>query len=87
MGWNEVEWSDMKPMHDPEPEQPQCYYFVHSFYPDPENESIVAGRTEYGRSFCCAIRSGDIFGVQFHPEKSQFAGLDLLSNYLDTLNL
>lgn len=85
MGWNKVKWnnSSVKTYHDPKGTKPQCYYFVHSYYPDPEDDSIVAGETDYGDSFCCAAAEDNILGVQFHPEKSQFAGLNLLTNYLD----
>jgi glutamine amidotransferase len=59
------------------------FYFVHSFFPVPENESIVAMTTEYGETFASAIRSGAIVATQFHPEKSQQAGLKLLGNFLE----
>lgn len=87
MGWNEVDWRGISDVHDPAPGRPQCYYFVHSYYPDPEDESVVAGVTGYGRDFCCAVRSGPVFGVQFHPEKSQYAGLNLLSNIVESVGL
>jgi glutamine amidotransferase len=87
MGWNEVEWSGMSDLLDPGPSQPQCYYFVHSFYPDPKDDSIVVGKTEYGGKFCCAARSSNVLGVQFHPEKSQYAGLNLIENFLGSLDL
>lgn len=85
MGWNDVEWSLVDDFHTPGTDEPQSYYFVHSFYPDPLNSEVVAGRTDYGTTFCCAARAGNVFGVQFHPEKSQFAGLDLLSSYVEYL--
>lgn len=87
MGWNEVDWQGIEDVHDPAPGRPQCYYFVHSYFPDPDDESVVAGVTEYGRDFCCAVRSGSVFGVQFHPEKSQYAGLNLLSNIVESVGL
>jgi glutamine amidotransferase len=59
------------------------FYFVHSFFPVPENESIIAMTTEYGETFASAIRSGAIVATQFHPEKSQQAGLKLLGNFLE----
>lgn len=85
MGWNQVRWENMEDVHTPGPDQPQFYYFVHSYYPDPEDSSVVAGWTHYGEEFCAAARSGDVFGVQFHPEKSQYAGLNLLQNILTSL--
>jgi glutamine amidotransferase len=86
MGWNEVEWSGMDDLHDPGAGQPQCFYFVHSFFPEPKDDAIVAGQTEYGGTFCCAARSSNVLGVQFHPEKSQYAGLNLIENYLGSLD-
>ena len=60
------------------------FYFVHSYFPEPADPSIVAMRTEYGETFASAIRSGEVIGTQFHPEKSQQAGLRLLGNFLGT---
>jgi len=85
MGWNQVHWDTVEDVHTPEPDQPQFYYFVHSYFPDPADPDVVAGRTDYGGDFCCAARSEDVFGVQFHPEKSQYAGLNLLNNILTSL--
>ena len=53
-------------------------YFVHSFYPEPADPSIVATRTEYGETFASAIWKDNVFATQFHPEKSQRVGLQLL---------
>ena len=58
------------------------FYFVHSYFPEPADPGIVAMRTEYGETFASAIRSGAVMGTQFHPEKSQQAGLRLLGNFL-----
>ncbi|MCW1916393.1 imidazole glycerol phosphate synthase subunit HisH [Luteolibacter sp. GHJ8] len=58
------------------------FYFVHSYFPEPADPAIVAMRTEYGETFASAIRSGAVVGTQFHPEKSQQAGLRLLGNFL-----
>jgi imidazole glycerol-phosphate synthase subunit HisH len=58
-------------------------YFVHSFFPEPVDDSIVATRTSYGRSFASSVWRGNIFATQFHPEKSQRVGLQLLANFLD----
>jgi glutamine amidotransferase len=58
------------------------YYFVHGYHVVPVDRSAVAGTTEYGETFVSAIEQGLIFGVQFHPEKSQQAGLALLENFL-----
>ena len=58
-------------------------YFVHSFYPQPAEASIVAARTEYGGSFASAVWRDNIFATQFHPEKSQKVGLQLLQNFVE----
>lgn len=57
-------------------------YFVHSFYPQPLDGSIVATRTEYGVTFASSIWRGNVFATQFHPEKSQTVGLQLLENFV-----
>lgn len=57
-------------------------YFCHSFYAVPDDPSVVAATTDYGIQYCAAVIKGNIFGVQFHPEKSQEAGLKILENFL-----
>ena len=80
MGWNEVTqkqshplWSDIK--------ENSRFYFVHSYYVDPEDETLVAGTTEYGIEFVSAIARDNVFAAQFHPEKSAHDGLQLLRNF------
>ncbi len=58
------------------------FYFVHSYFPEPTDLSIVASRTTYGVEFCSAVWKRNIFATQFHPEKSQKAGSKLLSNFV-----
>lgn len=58
-------------------------YFVHSFFPKPEDGAIVATRTEYGETFASAIWRENVFATQFHPEKSQQTGLQLLKNFAE----
>jgi imidazole glycerol-phosphate synthase subunit HisH len=83
IGWNQIELV-----------QPDCplyhgipngsyVYFVHSFFPSPEDPSIVATRTHYGETFASSIRKENVFATQFHPEKSQQIGLRLLSNFVE----
>jgi glutamine amidotransferase len=60
-------------------------YFVHSYYPAPADSSIVSAWSDYGLSFAAGVSSGALHAVQFHPEKSQSAGLALLRNFLSTL--
>ncbi|HHJ35546.1 MAG TPA: imidazole glycerol phosphate synthase subunit HisH, partial [Gammaproteobacteria bacterium] len=57
------------------------FYFVHSYYVDPEDENIVAGTTDYGIRFVSVIASQNVFAAQFHPEKSAHDGLQLLKNF------
>ena len=58
-------------------------YFVHSFYPQPKDETITATRTEYGETFVSSVWRDNIFATQFHPEKSQKVGLQLLKNFVE----
>ena len=58
------------------------FYFAHSYYPVPEDPAVTAGTTSYPAPFTCAIARANIFAVQFHPEKSQRAGLRLLANFV-----
>ena len=60
-------------------------YFVHSYYPAPADSSLVSAWSDYGLSFAAGVSSGALHAVQFHPEKSQSAGLALLRNFLSTL--
>lgn len=80
IGWNEVAWSGTHPMLETLPER-QHFYFVHSYRPVPTDESIIVGRTEYGGEFASAVATERLFAVQFHPEKSQRAGRELLLAY------
>ena len=57
-------------------------YFVHSFFPKPTDASIIATKTEYGESFASSVWKDNVFATQFHPEKSQKVGLQLLSNFV-----
>ena len=58
-------------------------YFVHSFFPQPKDESIVATRTDYGGAFASSVWRGNVFATQFHPEKSQEVGLRVLRNFVE----
>ena len=79
MGWNQVRQSDHPLWRGIE--QDSRFYFVHSYYTAPVDQSLVAGSTEYGHVFCSALARDNLFAVQFHPEKSQRAGLALLGNF------
>jgi glutamine amidotransferase len=81
IGWNEVAWSDGAPLTDGLPERTAMYH-VHSFAARPADPSTVIGTAEYGERFATAVAQDDVFGVQFHPEKSSADGLALLRNFV-----
>jgi len=78
MGWNEAQWDPRAAALTPGL-QPHVY-FVHSYYPDVQDESLIACRTTYGSEFASGIIKPNLVAVQFHPEKSQATGLSLLRN-------
>jgi len=81
MGWNQVYQAKSHPMWDGIADG-SWFYFVHSYYVDTPDRGLVAGTSRYPSSFTCAVARNNIFAVQFHPEKSQSAGLRLLSNFV-----
>jgi glutamine amidotransferase len=81
MGWNQVYQQQRHPLWADIPDGTR-FYFVHSYYVQPEDSQIVAGRSAYPFSFACAVARRNIFAVQFHPEKSHAAGLRLLANFV-----
>jgi glutamine amidotransferase len=81
MGWNTVSWWPAAGEWAGAPEE--WYYFVHSFAARPRDRRIIAGTTDYGGDFCAVVRRGRLFATQFHPEKSQQAGMRLLRAFLD----
>ena len=81
MGWNQVYQKQAHPMWK-DIADGERFYYVHSYYVQPDDASLVAGVTEYPNAFTGAIAHQNIFAVQFHPEKSQHAGLQLLSNFV-----
>ncbi len=83
MGWNTVEPAPGSRMFAGQPEE-FGFYFVHSYYAKCDNESVVAGWTRHGVRFAAAVEQGNIWGVQFHPEKSHRHGMQLLKNFLET---
>jgi imidazole glycerol-phosphate synthase subunit HisH len=85
IGWNSVQWTDQaRSRYNDLPADP-FFYFVHSYYPQPADQSIVAGYTDYGDRFAAAIATSNLLATQFHPEKSQESGLALLRQFLATL--
>ena len=81
MGWNEVAQTVSHPLWDGIA-QGSRFYFVHSYFPEPAAPELAAGTSTYGVPFTCAVARDNVFAVQFHPEKSQAAGLKLLSNFI-----
>lgn len=81
MGWNEVVQTEPHPLWRGIADANR-YYFVHSFYVEAGNPELVAGYSVYAFPFTCAVAQDNIFAVQFHPEKSQTAGLALLANFV-----
>ncbi|RLA32962.1 MAG: imidazole glycerol phosphate synthase subunit HisH [Gammaproteobacteria bacterium] len=80
MGWNQVEQVHPHPLWDGIDDQTR-FYFVHSYYVDPDDTTLVAGVTDYGRRYASVLARDNVFAVQFHPEKSQHPGLRLLANF------
>ena len=80
MGWNEVHQTMDHPLWHDIPDGDR-FYFVHSYYAEAEGNPDIAGRTRYGVDLAAAVARDNIFAVQFHPEKSAQAGLQLLKNF------
>ena len=80
MGWNEVEQRIEHPLWNGIAQNTR-FYFVHSYYPEPAAGGLTAGISRYPGEFACAAARGNLFAVQFHPEKSAAAGLKLLANF------
>jgi glutamine amidotransferase len=81
MGWNQVKQAQAHPLWNGILDQSR-FYFVHSYYAQEADPGIVSGRCEYGLPFTAAVSRDNMFAVQFHPEKSQAAGLQLLRNFI-----
>lgn len=80
MGWNQIAFRKQAPLFAGI-EEGAHVYFVHSYYVKPDDESVVATVTDYGGDFCSAIVKDNIMATQFHPEKSQAVGLQILKNF------
>ncbi len=85
MGWNQISIPHRPPILDGI-EEGTYFYFVHSYYVVPDDQEIIAAETDYGVTFCSMAWRENLFATQFHPEKSQQAGLRILKNFaeLDT---
>ena len=83
IGWNQLELVNSRcPLYRGIPDG-SYVYFVHSFFPQPDDPSIIATRTTYGETFASSVWRENVFATQFHPEKSQKIGLQLLKNFAE----
>ena len=82
MGWNLAQAQKSKDPMWKNLESEPYFYFVHSYFPHPIDQSVIASKTDYALPFASAIRRGNLFATQFHPEKSQRTGLQMLKNFL-----
>ena len=82
MGWNQVFQNSTHPLWR-NIEDGSRFYFANSYYADPIDRGVIAATTPYGLDFASALEQHKLFAVQFHPEKSQHAGLQLLRNFID----
>lgn len=81
MGWNQVKQRFSHPVFEGIPNEAN-FYFVHSYYAEPDDSSLVAGETEYGISICSVVARRNLIATQFHPEKSGKIGLRMYANFL-----
>lgn len=81
MGWNQVRHQTDHPLWNGIAQDARFYY-VHSYYVKPQDQSLIQATSDYPEPFVCAVARSNLFGVQFHPEKSQAAGLKLLQNFI-----
>jgi glutamine amidotransferase len=81
MGWNQVFKRKSSPLLEGIRDG-EFFYFVHSYFVKPKDESVVLTESDYGIRFCSSVEKENIFATQFHPEKSQRAGLKLLENFV-----
>ena len=82
MGWNQVDFRMKHSVLDEVPDDSH-FYFVHSYYADPDDKSVVVGTTTYGIEFCSAVAWDNVVALQFHPEKSGAVGLRIYQNFVD----
>lgn len=81
MGWNQLKISNTCPLLE-DIASGAYVYFCHSYYPEPAEKKVVAATTDYGRDFSSVVWKDNVYGVQFHPEKSQKIGLKIVENFL-----
>lgn len=80
MGWNQIEIQKADPILRDIPDR-SMFYFVHSYYVAPAEPEVTTTLTDYGFKFTSIVSSGNVFGIQFHPEKSSTTGLNILKNF------
>jgi len=81
IGWNQVKQMVRHPIFEDIPDESN-FYFVHSYYAEPEDTTVVAGTTEYGITLCSVLIKDNLVATQFHPEKSGTIGLKMYDNFL-----
>lgn len=84
MGWNQVTWRKGEATRSARPDG-EHFYFVHSYVARPRDPSVIAATSDYGGDFCAAVARGRLFATQFHPEKSQAAGMELLRTFFNDI--
>lgn len=82
MGWNSIQVKRQNPLI-PITEEEVRFYFVHSYFVNPNQYGLTIASSHYGKDFCAAFQMDNIFGVQFHPEKSHRFGMSLIKNFLE----
>ena len=81
MGWNQIEQTQTHPLWHKIPQNSR-FYFVHSYYVQPENSDLITGKTTHGETFASAVAANNLFAIQAHPEKSAEVGLQLFTNFI-----
>jgi len=81
MGWNTIEKAGESPLFEGIPDK-AYFYFVHSYYTVPNEDGVIAAKTDYGMEFASSVSRDNVFGTQFHPEKSSELGLKVLGNFV-----
>ena len=82
MGWNQVRQKVHHALFDGVPDEAN-FYFVHSYYVEPEDKSLIAADTDYGVTICSVVAKGNLIATQFHPEKSGESGLRMYRNFIE----
>jgi glutamine amidotransferase len=87
MGWNQINIRNLDNPLVNGVSNKSYVYFVHSFYPEPENSDIIIAETHYGLEFASIVGKDNIFATQFHPEKSSKVGLQILKNFVEFVKI